>query len=328
MLILAVRLQTKLTVAFAAVALPWQLYSRAAFPLESRWEAAYNLHHLAVPVEGLGGSPLYHVLRMPRFFGELIYLPVAWFLFVTGRAIVRRRWPASLPVAVWLLLPYLAFSLAATKLGGYVMVAAPALFIVQAVFLGWLWDQRPRRLGALPAWVSGGLRWAALALLVLGPLHYTVERLKLRPSYDRDPAWSRALRQLPDVVGPGRGTVVLFHLDRPLEAMFYTPYIAYEGLPTVPQARRLLAAGYRVVILDADNVVNGASPVNPANPANPTVAVTTTQAAVPAALRALPGIELRRQGIPASPPDDGTGYRPPRGDGSDSPLAGIVNSAP
>jgi len=36
-----------------------------------------------------------------------------------------------------------------------------------------------------------------LVLLPLLPLRYTVERLKIRPAYDRNPAWARALRVSP-----------------------------------------------------------------------------------------------------------------------------------
>jgi hypothetical protein len=300
-----------MTAACAAVALPWQLYIRAAFPLEARWESAYNLHHLAVPIEGLGGSPLYYLAKMPRFFGELIYLPLAWFLVClvyppwrpSRRAATPEGRPTPegrqalelLPVAAWLLLPLVAFSFAATKLGGYMMIAAPALFVVEASFWLWLWDRRPHP-GKGRA-ITAALRWAALVLLPLLPLRYTVERMKIRPSYDRNPPWVRALRALPAQLGPG--PVVLFHLDRPLEAMFYTPYIAYEGVPTPAQARHLLAAGYRVVVLDA--------------------------AAAPPDLYRLPGVEMRREAIPLSPLDDGTGFRLLRPDGSDSPLAGTTS---
>jgi hypothetical protein len=155
--------------------------------------------------------------------------------------------------------------------------------------------RRPRQRAA--AAVLRALHWAVLVLLPLLQLRYTVERMKIRPSYDRNPAWARALRELPSRLGPGP-PVVLFHLDRPLEAMFYTPYIAYEGLPTPREAQLLTRSGYRVVVLDA--------------------------ASAPPELRRLPGVELRREAVPLSPLDDGTGFRLLRVDGSDSPLAGIT----
>src|SRR5260370_1221209 len=124
------------------------------------------------------------------------------------------------------------------------MIAAPVVFVIEASFWLRLWDRRPPPGGArdardAPRVALAALRWAALVLLPLLPLRYTVERMKIRPAYDRNPPWVRALRELPAQLGPG--PVVLFHLDRPLEAMFYTPYIAYEGLPT--PARRCAWAG-------------------------------------------------------------------------------------
>ena len=48
--------------------------------------------------------------------------------------------------------------------------------------------------------------------------------------------------------------VALFNVERPVEAMFYTPYTAYSGLPTAGEAHALLYAGWRVVLLDWGDV--------------------------------------------------------------------------
>ncbi|HVT60867.1 MAG TPA: glycosyltransferase family 39 protein [Thermoanaerobaculia bacterium] len=267
-----------MALATAAVVLPWQLHIRHAFARDAAWNDAYNLRHFTEPIDGLGGSPLFHLEQMPRYFGELIYIPLAFFL----AALALRREPRRLaPVAAWLFLPYLIFSLAATKMGAYVMAAAPAVCLVEAWFwlrlLAWQPAARPAR------WLRclRCLRWSLLALLLLLPLRYGVERLKLRPSYDRDPAWARTLRTLPRRVGAG--PVVLFNLDRPVEAMFYTPYTAYEGLPQPAVAQRLLREGWRVVVFDDGKL--------------------------PPALAATPGVERLPGAFPASPDNDGTGSR-------------------
>lgn len=282
---LAVDLATIVLTA-AAVALPWQIYTNLTFPREAYWESTYNLRHLLVPVEGLGGSPFFYLTRMGRYFGALVYLCLGWFLL----KLARERQPEMMPLAVWLLLPYLAFSFAATKMAGYVMTAAPALFLIEALFWLWLLNLDPR---PWPGW-QRGLRWAALALLVVLPLRYTLERLKLSPAYDRNPPWVQAMRQLPARIGPGK--VVLLNVDRPIEAMFYTPYIAYAKMATPQQIARLRREGFRVIAFD-----NGS---------------------LPPALRASPGLEVILNPIPSSPLNDGTGIRLPKRDGSDSPLAG------
>ena len=269
-----------------AVVLPWQIYANLTFPREAHWESAYNLRHLIVPVEGLGGSPLFYLTRMARYFGELVYLCLIWFLV----ELARERQPKMMRLAAWLLLPYLSFSLAATKMAGYVMTAAPALFLVEALFWLWLLNLDPR---PWPGW-QRGLRWAALALLIVLPLRYTLERLKLSPAYDRNPPWVRAMRELPARIGPGK--VVLLNVDRPIETMFYTPYLAYAKTATPQQIAQLRRDGFRVIAFDDGRL--------------------------PSAVRASPGLEVMLNPIPASPLNDGTGMRLPKKDGSDSPLIG------
>jgi 4-amino-4-deoxy-L-arabinose transferase len=237
----AARLLLLLTAA-TAVALPWQIYIRAAFPREAAWEAAYNAQHFTIPVEGLGGSPLFYLENLPHYFGGLVYLPLGWLVW----RLAKREDVASLaPLAAWIAVPFLVFSLAATKMTAYVFTAAPALLLVTARFWTWL-AAHPRPPG------GARLRQAVLALLLLLPLVATVERVKPWPDYERSPAWAREIRALPARLGPGRGGagVVLFNLDHPLEAMFYTPYVAYRKPPTPEQARLLRGEGWRVVVLD------------------------------------------------------------------------------
>jgi 4-amino-4-deoxy-L-arabinose transferase-like glycosyltransferase len=263
-----------IALAMAAVVLPWQWHIRHAFARDAAWNDLYNLQHFTEPVDGLGGPPLFHFVQMPHYFGELIFVPLAFYLGALALGRDRRR---LAPVAAWLLVPYFVFSLAATKMNAYVMVAAPALFLVEAWFWLWLYARRP---AGRPA---QALRWALLVLLIALPLRYGVERLKLRPSYERNPAWARTLRELPPRLGPGR--VALFNLDRPVEAMFYTPYTAYEGVPRPVVARRLRHDGWRVAVFDDGRL--------------------------PAELVAIPGVELLPGPFPPSPDNDGTGTRVP-----------------
>jgi 4-amino-4-deoxy-L-arabinose transferase len=249
----------------AALAGPWIAYILRAFPREAAAVGLQNWLHVVTPLDGHGHGPLWYLYRLGRDYGELVYVPVAWFvLSPAARARVRGRGWAFL--AAWLIVTYAAFSLAATKMPGYVAIAAPAVFIVTALFcehvlsalaLSAAASPRPHSLsaGASPR-SPGGLRPRAtriaawiLLLLVLGlPARYAIERLRPSPSREREKSWVQPLREL-DARFPDE-RVVLFNCERPIEAMFYSSHIAYPQRPSAAEIERVERAGYRPVILN------------------------------------------------------------------------------
>jgi len=142
----------------ALLALPWLAYVRLAFPREVAWEAGYELRHVFEPLEGHAGTLMTHLAGMGRLFGEIVYVPVVWFL---NRGLNDDRRPARVALAVWLVLPYVVFSLVATKMPGYVMTAAPAVFMITAAFVARLVSAADMRWRAV--------RLAVAALVVILP---------------------------------------------------------------------------------------------------------------------------------------------------------------
>jgi 4-amino-4-deoxy-L-arabinose transferase len=234
------------------VAAPWTIYSWWRFPVEAAWEARYTLLHISQTLEGMAGGPLSYLRDFPRFFGELTILSIglaAWY------ALRHRKATHELSVAgIWIVVPYLLFSIAATRLPAFVMVSAPAIFLVHA----WVWWTLRDRLPHLGSAARTGLV-VLLALMAAAPARHLFEPTSVLERRDRDPAAYRALRQLPEQIGPG--DAVIFNMPLDIEAMFYTPYTAYASLPTERQARRLAAAGRRVIIYQA----KGNAPVLPAD---------------------------------------------------------------
>jgi hypothetical protein len=121
------------------------------------------------------------------------------------------------------------------------MVSAPAIFVVHA----WAWWELRDRMTHL----GGAARTGLLVLLVLmaaTPARHLFETTGVLERRDRHPFAYQELRDLPGRLGAG--DAVIFNLPLDIETMFYTPYTAYSTLPSETQARRLAAAGRRVII--------------------------------------------------------------------------------
>lgn len=234
----------------ALVALPWTIYAMSAFPLEWRHESSYTWRHMTHVVESQGGPPWWYLADMPREFGELVFVPLAFALVSVLKGTAS---PARRAMLSWVAVPYLLFSAMATKMPAYVMLAAPALFLIQADF--WL---------ALQQWRVAERRSWRKALLVVASVVFALlpARHLLSPTgpleeRERDPEWARDLRELNMLVGAGKAAI--FNNPRPIEAMFYTPYVVYKHLPDRQQIDALRNRGYEVYVYEGRTPARGPS---------------------------------------------------------------------
>lgn len=213
--------------ACAAVAGPWELYTRHAFPGAVAVESAHRWQHVVLPLDGHIGTPLFQLVEVPRVFGELSPLALIWFAWR------RRGTSAHAPLLVWFALPYAFFAFVATKMAGYVMPAAPAILLVVGAAVVELW--RKRRPAA----------FALAALLVALPVRYTLERWKPLRRFDEERAVARSVRRFVEEEGGGR--VLVVGSRYPIESMFYGDVIAIEDVPPETILRPAREEGWRVV---------------------------------------------------------------------------------
>jgi len=218
------------------VFLPWQIYTHIYFPLEAQWEGRLNISHLNDVVEGHRGPFYYHFDNMRIQFGELIYIPLVWILWKT-----IKKWKnySRLALVIWFIVPYLFFSLAKTKMQGYTLFTAPAIFIITAVFWQYLYHYRKKMRFK---WLTYILLFLLLAL----PVRYSIERIKPFDFRERRSEWVQEIRKL-DTKGSG---IVLFNYEHPIEAMFYSDCVAYTHIPDVETIEKITASGYEVFIND------------------------------------------------------------------------------
>ncbi len=238
-----------LAIGAAAIAGPWLIYTRLAFPVEAAQELDYTLRHITTVVENHGGTWWSYFTALPRLYGELVAIPIIWFAVRTATRAARRpapsivEGPAAAATLTWFLVPYVVFSLMATKLPAFVATAAPALFLMQAAF----WCHLRDRLPTFGGWTRR-LAIVLLALLALLPARQLLEPTGPLEIRDRFPAWTREMTALRDRLGVE--DAVIFNMPRAIEVMFYSPYVAYTRMPVDEEVRMLRGRRIPIVIYE------------------------------------------------------------------------------
>lgn len=223
------------------VALPWQLYIFKKFPLEAAYELNFNLRHFTEVLEGRSGSVFYFINKIRINYGELIYLPLLWFIWTTIKSSNNYK---KLALCVWFFVPLIIFSLAKTKMQGYLLFTAPALFVITSAFFFELQDYRTLH---KPRWFFNLI----LILIIVLPIRYAIERMKPFQNRDRNPKWVVELKEL-NKKNIKNG--ILFNYENPIEAMFYTDLVVYSSLPSKEKIAELINEGYQIIINDNGNL--------------------------------------------------------------------------
>ncbi len=225
----------------ATVFLPWQIYIYHFWPKEAEWEREFNNLHITEVLDNQGGPWFYFIEKLRINYGELIYIPLIW---LTYHVIKYRRVNKKIALLIWIFVPILFFSIVKTKMQGYILFTAPALFIVSAEFISKLSELNDG------GWRRRG-RLILIGLMVLLPLRYTIERTKIFNKVDRSPVWVTGLKELNERKIT-RG--VLFNYGKPIEAMFYTDFVVYPSLPDLNLVKALQVEGYTVIINDKGEI--------------------------------------------------------------------------
>jgi len=218
---------------------PWQVYIHSVFPIEAGWESALNFRHLTEVIEGRGGPFYFHFDNIRIIYGDLLYLPLIWFIWKTFKKPGNLK---RMALSIWFLVPLLFFSFASTKMQGYTLFTAPALLIITSVF--WFYIYTYRKIFTLK-W----LPTVILILLILFPIRYSIERIKPFHKRNLQPQWTQDLKNFTKNYS-NKKEVVIFNLDHEIEAMFYTGYTVYDFIPKQIDIDRLIKNGYHIIVND------------------------------------------------------------------------------
>lgn len=111
------------------VFLPWQLYISNAFPSESAHEYSLNSKHFFNIVEGHGGNAFYYFenIRITYGGGQLVPVLILVSLFFLYKNIKENKF--RIAIFSFIVIVYLFFSFAATKMPGFCYIVSPFIFL-------------------------------------------------------------------------------------------------------------------------------------------------------------------------------------------------------
>jgi 4-amino-4-deoxy-L-arabinose transferase-like glycosyltransferase len=215
--------------------LPWQFYIFSYFPKEAAWENEVNFQHLTEVLQNHEGAWWWYLDYARKQWNELIIIAFLWFLFVFNKKMDKIKWVA---LVLWILIPYIIFSMAATKMVSYILFTAPAIFIILSSFW-WELKDNPLKI----KWLNQLILTAMIVLAV----RYCYERMWFFRDNSEPINKTVWMKNLNQKIKSEKS--VIFNWDNPIEGMFYTPFTFYQNLPTDEQLKDIKTKGYDVYIV-------------------------------------------------------------------------------
>ncbi|MEM8888456.1 MAG: glycosyltransferase family 39 protein [Bacteroidota bacterium] len=216
------------------IILPWQIYILDKFPLEASWEFEYNRKHITEVLGEHSGGIGYYFTKLRIQYGELIYLPLLGLIWAIWKKRAKRI--DLIILFIWLIIPFIFFTIVKTKMKAYLLFTSPAIFLIIALFINFLdyWKRKIRRRDIL---------MLIQVLFILLALRYCFERVKPFQKVNQE-----VLNRISRYRTYPPNTVV-FNENYYVEAMFYSECIAvYPFKPSQEQVEIVKAKGYQVIV--------------------------------------------------------------------------------
>ena len=218
------------------LAVPWQIYGFIYFPEVAKMVYRHNLLHFSTVLEGHNGSFWYHLYHVNRLYGLFALLLVVPSFTLFYQELKDRKLFTSLFTAV--LVVYLFFSFARTKMPSFTIVVSMIIFIAFAVLFNRILKKISNYLN------KPSIYKIAVTIFLMAWVVWEVDLELLQNTHTTrraDNYYTRGLTYNKDVFEslnlPSK--TVLFNVYHHVEAMFYTPYVAYGFIPSEKQYKSL-----------------------------------------------------------------------------------------
>jgi 4-amino-4-deoxy-L-arabinose transferase len=223
--------------------IPYIYYVYNAFPQEIESVMFNYLNAYSTSDAFHRGSWYFYFNCINMLFGEIVLIAV---VIYTCKALKSNDIWRQILIHSWWLIPTVVFSIAQTKRATYLLIAAPAFFIMASYAYYFLKNIS----------FSGYKKWfvslVMIAIVVL-PIRYSFERLKPFQRSDINLEESMLAKSFSDLPYNPK-TDIIFNVEFAIEAMFYSNYTVYKNYPTPLQIKQLHSKRLNCILFQKDSV--------------------------------------------------------------------------
>lgn len=235
------------------ISLPWQILTFLWYPTEAMSAYKFNSVHFIVPIEGHGGDFWYHFDMFNTIFGKVssfLIIPAFIVFFKMGNDKKLINSLFSMVIIV-----YLFFSCAATKMPSFTIIVAMIIFISLASLLDYI-----------ISYISQFIKQVkinhiifSLSIIAIVLLKFDVEFLQEKHTlWKEDNHYTRMLSYNKEVFKSLdlSSNTVLFNVKgrHYIEAMFYTGLPAYNFVPSYQQYMDIKNKGRNIAVFNRSNI--------------------------------------------------------------------------
>jgi 4-amino-4-deoxy-L-arabinose transferase len=229
--------------------------------MEARNEYLHNLKHFSEPLDGHSGTFWFHFKAFAEIYGSGFLVPVFYlfglYLFIKKSNLLIYK--ATILSSV--LLTYLFFSLASTKMIAFCLIVSPFFFLGLGSLIDSIINFTKYRIKSIlfTRSLSNIILIIVCAFLInLSKIQNYHTNWKPNDNCNRKSELNE-MALIDKLKGNlGNNDYVVFNanlrLNGHIPIMFYTDYIAYHIVPTVAQLNEIKSKKYKIAILDDDSL--------------------------------------------------------------------------
>jgi 4-amino-4-deoxy-L-arabinose transferase-like glycosyltransferase len=240
------------------VFLPWQIFILSAYPLEAQHEFEYNTRHFFEVIEKHGGDIWFHFNKAFKvIYGNAFVLPL---LFISGLIVLTKKAVDkvfSIAIISGIVITYIFYSLAATKMITFTIIVAPFAFLAFGAFVDVLFAYLILMFNKYKFLFY----FKSIALLVICFFLLNLTKIQLLHTDSKpfenhhrsyDVKQMEFIHQLKETTGVEQ--YVVFNADiryrGEIATMFYSNHIAYDSIPSQQQIDTVKMQSFKIAIYD------------------------------------------------------------------------------